>query len=245
MSFCASVWRCGRQTQEQAFVPLYVTTALILIFGTSMLVQAMVVPSSSMENNLLVGDHVLVDKLAYAPPGVWSRHVLPYREIGRGDIIVFRYPLNLDEYFVKRVIGVPGDRIRLDAKRVILNGRILDEPYKRNADPRFETFRDWFPHSPPLALPDRALDMLTRVEKGELIVPPGQYFALGDNRDFSLDSRYWGFVPRENIAGRPLLIWWSYDAQHDLRNWNLPHLVDLAQHFVTRSRWNRTLRLIR
>jgi signal peptidase I len=106
MSFCASVWRCGRQTQEQAFVPLYVTTALILIFGTSMLVQAMVVSSSSMENNLLVGDHVLVDKLAYAPPGVWSRHVLPYREIGR-DIIVFRYPVNLDEYFVKRVIGVP------------------------------------------------------------------------------------------------------------------------------------------
>lgn len=225
---------------------MYAINAVILIFATTMLVQAMVVPSGSMETTLLIGDHVLVDRLAYAPHGSWTGYFLPYKDVERGDIIVFRYPLNLDEYYVKRVIGVPGDRIRIDSKRVIRNGAVLEEPYQRHIDPGFNTYRDWFPSSPPAWLPPRARQMLSYVENGELVVPPGQYFAMGDNRDDSSDSRYWGWVPRENIVGRPTLVWWSYDSTYEnLRDWNLPHLTDLARNFFTKTRWKRTLHLVR
>lgn len=224
-------------------------TIILLLFGTTTLVQAFVIPTGSMEDNLLIGDHLLVDKLAYAPAGPLSRHLLPYLEVKRGDIVVFRYPADVRQTFVKRVIGIPGDRIRIVDKQVYLNGRPLDEPYKFHKTPYYDSYRDNFPSAPNTRVDQRAWEMLERhTANGEVVVPPGHYFVLGDNRDSSLDSRYWGFVPRENIIGKPLLVYWSYDAPtHRLVSpgLDLEHLKDLALNFFTKTRWRRTFLLIR
>jgi len=199
-----------------------------------------------MEDNLLVGDHLIVDRLAYAPPGRLSRHLLPYLPVKRGDIIVFRYPLNIKEDYIKRVIGVPGDRIKLVNKQVYLNGRKLDEAYKFHKTAYVDPYRDNFPAAPNVVLPPSATDMLANhVVNGEVVVPPDHYFAMGDNRDNSADSRYWGFVPSQNIKGKPLIIYWSYDAPtEDLVDFTFSHFVDLVQHFFTKTRWRRTFMLI-
>jgi signal peptidase I len=224
-------------------------TIILLLFGTTTLVQAFVIPTGSMEENLLIGDHLLVDKLAYAPAGPVGSFLLPYLDVKRGDIVVFRYPADVRQTFVKRVIGVPGDRIRIAGKEVFLNGRRAEEPYKFHKTPYIDSYRDNFPSEPNTRVDVRALDMLERhTSNGEVVVPPGAYFVLGDNRDSSLDSRYWGFVPRENIIGKPLLVYWSYDAPtHRLTSpgVNLEHLRDLAANFFTKTRWRRTFLLIR
>lgn len=219
---------------------------IILIFATSTIAQPFVIPTSSMEDNLLVGDHLIVDRMAYAPAGRFSRQLLPYQPVKRGDIIVFRYPLNIKEDYIKRVIGVPGDRVRLVNKQVYLNGRKLDEPYKIHKASYMDSYRDNFPATPNIGLPPSALDMLEHhVVNGEVVVPTGYYFAMGDNRDNSADSRYWGFVPAENIKGKPLLIYWSYEAStEDLVDFTVGHFVDLVQHFFTKTRWSRTFMLI-
>ena len=161
------------------------------------------IPTGSMEDTLLVGDHLLVDKLAFAPPGPASKYLLPYTPVKRGDIIVFRYPVDISQTFVKRCMGVPGDRIRIIDKQVYLNGVKLDEPYKRltKIDYLDRSYRDnVFPSAPDSTIYPGAIDMLEHhVVNGEVVVPPGFYFAMGDNRDFVAyqDSRYWGFVPRE------------------------------------------------
>ena len=219
---------------------------IILIFATGTIAQPFVIPTSSMEDNLLVGDHLIVDRMAYAPAGKLTGHLLPYDPVRRGDIIVFRYPLNIKEDYVKRVIGVAGDRIRLVNKQVYLNGQELNEPYKVHKTSYVNAYRDNFPATPDVNLPPSALDMLEHhVVNGEVVVPPGHYFAMGDNRDNSADSRYWGFVPRENIKGKPLLVYWSYDAPtEDLVDFTAGHFVDLVQHFFTKTRWNRTFMLI-
>jgi signal peptidase I len=197
-----------------------------------------------------VGDHLLVDKLAYAPPGPLSKYLLPYTDVKRGDIIVFRYPIDISQNYVKRVIGVPGDHIHLVNKTVYLNGKPLVEPYAVHIFPEMRPYRDNFPSVPPT--PDepvyqRALDMVAHhVWNGDLVVPPDSYFAMGDNRDNSLDSRYWGFVPRENIIGKPLFIFWSYDAPtQDLVDFTANHFIDLAKNFFVKTRWDRELRLVR
>ena len=201
-----------------------------------------------MEDTLLVGDHVLVDKLAYAPAGDVSKHLLPYSDVHRGDIIVFRYPLDIRKNFVKRAMGLPGDRIHLVDKVVYLNGHALREPYVVHKTDYIDSYRDNFPSDPNTPLYPPAQVMLEKnVKNGEVIVPDGFYFAMGDNRDQSLDSRYWGFVPRENIIGKPLIIYWSYDAStEELSNpaVSVTHLFDIATHFLTKTRWNRTFRLI-
>jgi signal peptidase I len=225
-------------------------TAILFLFLITTLLQGYVIPTVSMEDTLLRGDHLLVDKLAYAPSGFASQYLLPYREVRRGDIIVFRYPIDIRQNYVKRVIGVPGDRIRIANKAVYLNGTPLHEPYAVHKTAYTDSYRDSFPADPNVQLPEPALQMLERdVKSGDVVVPPGAYFAMGDNRDNSTDSRYWGFVPRENIVGKPLLIWWSYDAPTDqLANGNivgLAHLADLARHFFTKTRWSRTFRLVR
>ena len=226
----------------------WTVTIVLLLFGTTTLVQAFVIPTGSMEDTLLIGDHLLVDKLAYAPPGPATRHLLPYEDVHRGDIIVFRYPMDIRQTFVKRVIGVPGDHIHLVNKRVFLNGHALDEPYKYNKTEYIDSYRDNFPGEPNPGLYEPARDMLqNNVENHEVVVPPGHYFAMGDNRDSSLDSRYWGFVPRENIIGKPLIIYWSYNASTEaLSNpaIGIDHLVDLVEHFFTKTRWRRTFNLI-
>jgi signal peptidase I len=227
-------------------------TILLLLFGTTTLVQAFVIPTGSMEDTLLIGDHLLVDKLAYAPAGKFSKYVLPYEEPKHGDIIVFRYPVDISQTFVKRTIGVPGDHIKIVNQQVYRNGVKLNEPYVYHKASYGDSYRDNFPSSEPnlLMLMDQAKEMLANnVVNGEVVVPKHSFFAMGDNRDNSLDSRYWGFVPRENIIGKPLIIYWSYDANTESLasssiNALSRHFVDLAQHFFTKTRWNRTFRLI-
>ncbi len=235
--------------EQRSLISEWTVTILLLLFGTTTLVQAFVIPTGSMEDNLLIGDHLLVDKLAYAPDGGLSRFLLPYTPIKRGDIIVFRYPVDVKQTFVKRVIGVPGDHIRMVDKQVFLNGKLLPEPYKFNKTPYFDSYRDNFPTEPNSHVDDRALQMLdNHVVNGEVVVPPDSYFAMGDNRDSSLDSRYWGFVPRANIIGKPLLVCWSYDAPTEKlvnSGIDLEHLLDLGRNFFTKTRWRRSFMLIR
>jgi signal peptidase I len=232
----------------------WAVTILLLLFGTTTLVQAFVIPTGSMEDTLLVGDHLLVDKLSYAPAGSFSKFVLPYEQPRHGDIIVFRYPGDITQTFVKRVIGIPGDHLKMVQRTIYRNGVKLNEPYVYHKLPYDET-RDNFPsQSPPFqdGLPGQLQrDMYARsVVKDEIVVPPNSYFAMGDNRDNSLDSRYWGFVPRDNIIGKPLIIYWSYKAStEDLAGSTvsslISHMIDLGEHFFTRTRWSRTLRVIR
>lgn len=228
------------------FVSEWTVTILILLFGTTTLMQAFVVPTSSMERTVMVGDHMIVDKLSYSPPGSWTAKLLPYTPIHRGDIIVFRWPVDPRQNYVKRVMGVPGDHIRVVNKEVYLNGRKLDEPYTQHIFPNYEPYRDNFPSEPFGPVNERGLDMLSKnVVNGEIVVPPDSFFAMGDNRDNSLDSRYWGFVPRENIIGKPFVIFWSYDAPtEDLVDFTAKHFIDLAQNFFSKTRWERTLRLV-
>lgn len=234
---------------QRSLIAEWVITIILLLFVTTSLVQAYVIPTGSMENSLLIGDHLLVDKLAYAPSGVISKHLLPYDQVKRGDVIVFRYPVDIKQTFVKRVIGVPGDHLRLSDKQLILNGRRVYEPYAYHGTDYLDSYRDDFPSEPNVTLPDRARDMLqNHVVDGNVVVPPGSYFAMGDNRDSSLDSRYWGFVPRGNIMGKPLLIYWSYNASTDeLSSPGIrpDHLLDMILHFPSKTRWGRTFRLIR
>jgi len=228
----------------------WTVTILLLLFGTTTLLQAFVVPTGSMTSTVLIGDHLLVDKLAYAPSGALSRYLLPYGGVQRGDIIVFRWPLDITQNYVKRAIALPGDRLRIVNKQVYLNGQPLAEPYKQHLSSSIDPYRDNFPGLPNPGVHERAREMLEKhVVNGELVVPPDHYFAMGDNRDDSLDGRYWGFVPRENIVGKPVIIYWSYDAPTEqLANPNPfapEHLIDLAQHFFTKTRWGRTLKLVR
>jgi len=230
------------------FIHEWSLNILILLFGTTTLVQAFIVPTPSMDTTVMVGDHLLVDKLSYAPPGSISRYFLPYTEPKRGDIIVFRYPMDISQNYVKRVMGVPGDHLHIVNKVVYLNGKpLLNEPYAQHIFSNPDPYRDNFPTDPDGPVVDRALKMLAEhVQNGELVVPPDSYFAMGDNRDNSLDSRYWGFVPRENIIGKPLLIFWSYDAPTaDLVGYSSDHFIDLAKNFFFKTRWNRELKLVR
>jgi signal peptidase I len=233
---------------QRGFLSEWTITIILLLFGTTTLVQAYVIPTGSMENTLLVGDHLLVDKLSYAPSGAVSRHLLPYDELQRGDIIVFRYPVDISQTFVKRLIGLPGDHIRLSDKQLILNGKAVKEPYVYHNTDYLDSYRDNFPGELNVHVAASAIDMLqNHVSHGEVVVPPGSYFAMGDNRDSSLDSRYWGFVPRDNIIGKPLVIYWSYDASTEELTDSaigVRHLVDLVLHFPTKTRWARSFRLI-
>lgn len=232
-------------------------TVVIAVFVITYVVQAFQIPSESMEDTLLIGDYLLVDKLCYGGGGIGD-HVIPYRKIRRGDIVVFHYPVNPSQHFVKRVIGIPGDRIRLISKRVYVNGVLLNEPYVRytkfNDPANAETlFRDDFPR---VDLPVPGLEaewwlqMRKLVEDGQLIVPEGHYFVMGDNRDDSLDSRYWGFVPRQNIIGRPLIIYWSVrNLDNDLPSSPTPgdklyHFAYALTHVFQITRWHRTFRLV-
>ncbi len=233
----------------------WAATILLLLFGTTALAQPYVIPTGSMQDTLLVGDHLLVDKLTYAPGGSIGKHLLPYQEPQHGDVIVFRYPPDLSLTLVKRLIGMPGDRLRISDGVVYRNGIRLNEPYvyhKYGSNFMLANFpgRCCLPAKEETAR-QRQQDMLSgHVVNGEVVVPPGMYFGMGDNRDNSSDSRFWGFIPRENITGKPFLIWWSYRASTEELTANSPgsllaHFVDLGEHFLTRTRWERTFKLVR
>ena len=226
---------------------------VIAIFIVTFIVQAFQIPSESMENTLLTGDYLLVDKLHFGADDLLGK-TLPYRKVKRGDIIVFHYPIDPRLHFVKRVIGVPGDHIRLINRQVYVNGSPVPEPYVHYFRPHDggpdAMFRDDFPR---VDLPVSGLigswwqEMKKLVEDNQLIVPEGNYFVMGDNRDDSSDSRYWGFVPKENIVGRPLVIYWSMRKQeegNDTANDKLTRFIYAMGHLVQITRWDRTLRLV-
>jgi signal peptidase I len=237
-----AVWSVGRKQPPRGFVAEWVMTIVVFLFATTTLVQAYVVPTASMEGNLRVGDHMLVDRVAYANPGSLGSHLLPYRDVQRGDIVAFLYPEDIRWTYVKRVVGLPGDRIRLVDKQVIRNGRRLIEPYTQHISADTDPYRDDFPTRPELFTTPRGREMFQRhVRDGEVTVPPGALFVMGDNRDNSADSRYWGFVPRDYVVGKPLLVYWSYDAPTaDLENWSVAHVLDVGRHFFSKTRWERT-----
>jgi len=225
---------------------------VIAVFVVTFFMQAFTIPSESMEQTLLVGDYVLVDKFCYGGSG--GDIMLPYRKIRRQDIVVFHYPVNPAQHFVKRVVGVPGDRLRLINKRVYVNGAPLEEPYVQYITAARDPYRDDFPRTDVPAPEVTAKwwgEMRKLVEDHQLIVPEGYYFVLGDNRDDSTDSRYWGFVPRENIIGRPLLIYWSSGGlNNDLPGSptvgdRLYHLAYAVTHVFEITRWERTFRRVR
>jgi signal peptidase I len=225
-------------------------TIVIAVFVITFVVQAFQIPSESMEKTLLIGDYLLVDKAHYGHSRWWS-WLLPYRPIRRQDIIVFRYPVNPRQHFVKRVVAVPGDHVRLVNKHVYVNGVRQDDGYATFNWAWRDRFRDNFPDGGFYG--DRIsakwfLQAQRLMDDGELIVPEGSYFVLGDNRDDSYDSRYWGFVPQENVVGRPLLIYWSMDRTEtamasEQRSDKLSNLTVSVTQVLSGLRWHRMLRI--
>jgi len=225
-------------------------TIVIAIFVITFVVQAFQIPSESMEKTLLIGDYLLVDKAHYGQSRAWN-WLLPYRPIHRQDIIVFRYPVNPHQHFVKRVVAVPGDRVRLVDKHVYVDGVRQNDAYAVFQATWHDNFRDEFPDGGFYGEPssrDWFRQARKLIEDGELIVPEDCYFVLGDNRDDSYDSRYWGFVPRENVVGRPLMIYWSMDRDNlamagALPSDKLSHLTLNVTQWLNGLRWHRMLRI--
>ncbi len=225
---------------------------VIALFILTFIMQPFRIPSESMEHTLLVGDFLLVNKMAFAPSGTW-RWLLPYRDIQRGDIIVFHFPPDPPEHVVKRVIGLPGDHVHLENGLAWVNGVRLEEPWVVFEPSYPDDFRDSFPtqlYTDPGVDPHWWMQMRTEVREGDLVVPPDNYFVLGDNRNFSRDSRYWGFVPRDHIVGGPFVIYFSLREpsatdivqQADDR---LGQKNDLWDRIVHVARWDRVMRIVR
>jgi signal peptidase I len=230
------------EPQKKSTVREYYEALLIAVifvnFARIFVFQAFKIPTGSMEDNLKVGDHIIVNKFIYGPePTAFLAKLLPLRPLRRGDIMVFRYPLQPDTDFVKRVIGMPGDTVEIRDKKVSVNGTQLVEPYVIHEDPQT------YPLQPALPEPYRSRD-----QYGPYTVPEGQYFAMGDNRDRSSDSRYWGTVPRSMIKGRAFMVYWSFrgtppppDAPPADR---IKELGSVFIHFFTRTRWDRTFLIV-
>lgn len=246
----------GEQTTTAEYLESLLVTVLLALFGTTFVVQAFKIPSASMESTLLIGDHLLVNKFIVGGRGAWYEKFLPYRALERGDIIVFKYPYQDHQHFVKRVIGLPGDHLKLVDQQMFVNGKLLNEPYAVH-DPSapYDPLNYNFPprgvqmFSSPVQL-EWAHEIKKYVVGNEIVVPPGKYFAMGDNRDRSSDSRYWGFVDRDAIMGRPFLIYWSVDAtsadySSESTFWTrLSGVIDTLIHLPARTRWSRMLHTV-
>ena len=215
-----------------------VIAVILALFVRTWVVQAFKIPTGSMENNLLIGDHLLVNKFVFGPtPLAIGRAVLPVRSIRRGDIVVFKYPEEPDRDFIKRVIGLPGETVELKNKQVYIDGKPIDEPYVHFLTPPSSDYQEVTSYD-------------VRERFGPVTVPDNRYFVMGDNRDNSQDSRYWGFLPRDYVKGRALLIYWSYESgREDYIDEGLVASIrrmgSVAIHFFTRTRWERLLRQIR
>jgi signal peptidase I len=243
---------------RETTVEFLASLAAVLVTGLfiiTFIVQAFEIPSSSMENTLLIGDHVFVNREQFAPRTPWLGPLIPYREIHDQDIVVFLSPSEPGLYVVKRIIGVPGDHIHLRDGAVYRNGRKLDEPYVIHTGPDVSnSYRDNFPAVAPSEFnnvtPEWQLTMKQYMQGDDIVVPPDRYFAMGDNRDVSYDSRYWGFVPKPNVIGRPLFIYWSFETPPDqylqtAASQRLGFLAHVVIHFFDQTRWRRTFRPIR
>jgi signal peptidase I len=243
----------NQETRLEGLASL-LSTIVIALFALTFLFQNFAIPSASMASTLLVGDHVLVERATLAPAAAWAGF-LPYRDVHRGEPIVFYKPIlepdGQEMILVKRVIGVPGDRIHLRRGIVYLNGIAQDEP--RAAKPNaanYDPYRDDFPSNPPTNVfgvtAQWSLDLPTHIDGEDLVVPPGSFFVMGDNRTNSLDGRYWGLVPRANLIGRPLFVYWSYKTSEDQSNKTslnekIGFTLHQLTHFVSETRWDRTL----
>jgi signal peptidase I len=236
------------------------------LFIMGFIFQNFVIPSGSMEKTLLIGDHVVVDRMTLAPPTSWAPFV-HYRPVKRGDIIVFLKPNpeSPDLILVKRAIGIPGDRIHLRHGVVYVNGVAQNEPYAKmpnDNDGDFEDayvpYRDDFPSD--LAGIEQAasqnhaalwaVDLPSHIQGDDIVVPPDRVFAMGDNRTESLDSRFWGFVPMENIMGRPMFVYWSFVTPADQEDKTstgdrIAFMLHVVTHFFTGTRWSRTFHITR
>ena len=222
-----------KSTVREYFESIVIAVILALFVRTFVL-QAFKIPTGSMENNLLIGDHLLVNKFMFGPSvsGI-ERALLPIGTIRRGDVLVFKYPVEPDRDFIKRVIGLPGETLQLKEKKIYINGQPLDEPYVHFLEePR---------HSVELA---EVTSSDVRESYGPVTVPPNQYFMMGDNRDNSADSRYWGFLPRDYVKGKALLIYWSYESEREdyedeSAGATIKGLASVFMHFFTKTRWDR------
>ena len=236
--------------------------AVVLVIGLFIItfnLQAFEIPSSSMEDTLLIGDHVFVDRITYAPKAGWVGPLLPYRDIRRGDIVVFLSVTDPGMYIVKRIMGVPGDRIRLRDGVVYRNGEPLTEPYVKHACDGvniacYSSYRDNFPSVPAAevnagATPEWQLALPEHLKDGEVVVPADSYFAMGDNRFASYDSRYWGFIPKANVIGRPMFIYWSFVTPRDEYERQgigdrIGWLFNIIIHFFDQTRWSRMFHVV-
>jgi signal peptidase I len=237
------------------FISSIASVLVIGLFIITFCMQAFEIPTSSMVKTLLIGDHVFVDRVRLAPKSSFVDKLIPYRDPRRGDIVVFVSPAEPGLFVVKRVIGIPGDHIHLSGGVVYLNGQAQVEPYAIHSDPYQRTpYKENFPNVPPTQddrlFADWQLTLPDHIQGQDIVVPPNAYFGMGDNRDVSYDSRYWGFIPRENVVGRPMFIYWSFQTPED--QWTKTTVSDrvgfffhILTHFFNESRWSRMLHVVR
>jgi signal peptidase I len=261
------------------YFELFAETLIYVFFVMTFLLQSFVIPTGSMEKNILIGDHLLVNKVAYArSQGSIDNIIFPQAEIERGSIVTFKAPAELDKEYVKRVIGLPGETIRIVNKKVYINGEPLDEPYVLFDEKVGETPADYFPLRQPryidvlgkisylpfyvndengfvdakrsVELCERFKHAVINVDNKKVFkIPAGHYFCMGDNRDHSYDSRFWGTVPAGFIIGKPWRIYWSFESTSDeyLTDGIEHKIKDLAQtvlNFFSKTRWERTIKKI-
>ena len=227
------------------------------LFIITFIFQAFAIPSSSMESTLLIGDHVFVNRVQFAPKTSWIQPIVKYTDIHRGDIVVFLSmdPNTPDMYIVKRIIGVPGDRIHLRDGQVYRNGEKLNEPYvQHQGGLPYDPYRDNFPavsaDESTAVIDEWKLTMGSHIENGDIVVPPNSYFGMGDNSDVSLDSRYWGFIKQDHVIGRPMFIYWSFETSED--QYAQKEFIQRVEsfgytvlHFFDKTQWKRTFKGVR
>jgi signal peptidase I len=228
-----------RKSTLREYFESIVIAVILALFIRTFVVQAFKIPTGSMEENLLIGDHLLVNKFVLGPTASpFERALLPTGTIKRSDVIVFKFPVEPERDFIKRVIGLPGETVEVKEKKVYINGKPLDEPYVHFLEPP-STNSEFH----------EVTSFDVRERYGPVTVPRDQYFVMGDNRDNSQDSRYWGFLPRENVKGKALIIYWSYEAGREdyadeSAGATIKGLVSVFAHFFTRTRWDRMLHQI-
>ena len=225
----------SRKSTAREYFESIVIAVILALFIRTWVVQAFKIPTGSMEHNLLIGDHLLVNKFVFGPTAsAAERRLLPSGRVARGDVVVFKFPEQPERDFIKRVIGLPGETLEVRRKRVYIDGEPLDEPYLEGQRPLL----------PPGAAPVERRDTF-----GPVTVPAGHYFMMGDNRDNSQDSRFWGPLPHGYLKGRAMLVYWSYDAAEPVLREpglgaGLRRLSSGVLHFFTRTRWERMFGLI-